>query len=69
MASIAVRIERDHADSRIVRTVFAHKTVGVRPVWEVFGHQGSGDFDPLYVVDGALNLKEGTGQEDEERKL
>lgn len=35
----------------------------MRPVWEVFGHQGDGDGDPLDVVDGTLNLEEGGRQQ------
>lgn len=68
MTSVAVRVERDHADTRTSRAVFTHKAVGVRSVWEVFGHQGSGDCDSLYVVNGTLNLTQRTEQEDEREK-
>lgn len=68
VTSVAVRVERHHADSWTIRAVFTHKAVGVRPVWEVFGNQGNSDCDPLYVINGTLNLNERTGKEDERKK-
>lgn len=68
VTSVAVRVERHHADSRTIRAVFTHKAVGVRPVWEVFGHQGNSNCDPLYVINGTLNLNERTGKEHERKK-
>lgn len=63
VASVVVRINGDHADSRTVRrAVFTHKAVRMRPVWGVFCHQGNSDYDLFQVVNGSLNLTERTGQ-------
>lgn len=68
VTSVAVRIKCDQADSWSIRAVFTHKTVGVRPMWRVFGHQGNGDCDLLYIVNGTLHLKWKTRQEHKRKK-
>lgn len=45
VASVDVRIDDHHADAWTTGAVFTHKAVWVRPVWGVFGHQGSSDCD------------------------
>lgn len=66
--SVTVWAKTDHANSRAFRTVFTHKAVGVRPVREVFGHQGNCDRHLLYVLNGTLNLKEVEGEEEKRKK-
>lgn len=58
VATAAVGVDGDLADSRTIRTVFTHQAVGVRPVWRVFGHQGNSNCDLLQSLDGALDLME-----------
>lgn len=47
VTSVVARVECDKTDPCTIWTVFTHEAVGVRPVWEVFGHQGNCDVDPL----------------------
>lgn len=68
VSSAGVRIEWDHTDSRGLRAIFTHKAVGVRPVREVFSHQGNSDSNPLYVVNGTLDLTEGTREQSKREK-
>lgn len=58
MAPAVQRVDGDHADARPVGTVFTHEAVRVRPVRQVFGHEGNGDGDLLQVLNGALDLRE-----------
>lgn len=57
MAPAVQRVDGDHADARPVGTVFTHEAVRVRPVREVFGHEGDGDGDLRQVLDATLDLK------------
>lgn len=57
VTSAAVRIEWNFAYPWTIHAIFTHKAVGVGAVRDVFGHQGNGDCDLLYVVNGTLNLK------------
>lgn len=61
VAPAALRVDVHHADARTVGTVFTHKAVRVRPVWEVLGHEGNGDRDLRQVLDGTLDLSERGG--------
>lgn len=58
MAPAVQGVDGDHADARPVGTVLTHKAVRMRPVREVFGHEGNGDRDRRQVLDATLDLKE-----------
>ena len=58
MLRAAVRVEGHHADPGALGTVLTHKAVRVRPVRDVFGHQGDGHRHLLHLLQGALDLRD-----------